>query len=94
MDFGIILINLLTTALIYTLPILIYRYAIIKKPLPKRKAKWIAIGYGILSWIFVSVLLISTTGNRNASNAAVIWGFVNYSILKSGYVENNLSDNR
>lgn len=61
-----IFLNLCLTILIYTIPIVIYRYAIIKKPVDKKKAKIITIIWGIIAFIGVSVIMVLTRGSGTA----------------------------
>lgn len=82
--------NLIGTVSIYTLPIVIYRYGIVKKPLNKKKAKRIVIIYGICAFLVMSVLIVAINGSGAAGGAIILWSWVNYKILTGG---KNGSDN-
>lgn len=86
--FGIIL-----TILIYSLPIIIYRYAIRREPVKPSTAKKITIIYGIAAFVVMSVILISL-GGEGAGTAIILWSFVNYRTLISGYTEQKYIDNK
>lgn len=80
------LIDLVLTILIYTVPILIYRYAIVRAPLPKKKAKLITFLYAFIMFfasVFVSVWLAGST--VSVGGGVIVWSWVNYRILIGGY---------
>jgi hypothetical protein len=80
------LIDITLTFAIYSLPIVIYRYTIEKKPVPSKKAKKITILYGILAFCIMfglKVLLVIaglSDGSLNAG-AFFFWCWFNYRIL-------------
>lgn len=64
-----LLVSLLITVTIYSVPIFIYRYAIVKQPVEKRRAKIITIAYGVVAFIvmcFVSFAIIAINGSGAA----------------------------
>ena len=82
--FAGIIISLLITVAVCTLPIIIYRYAILKHPVERSKAKKITIIYGIIAFfIMLTLHLILNDGDFNGVNGAaiVVWSTVNYNIL-------------
>lgn len=79
-----LLLSLLSTVLIYALPIYIYRYGIRKAPLEKKKAKKIVIIYGIAAFFLMSCLIFVTRGSGAASGAIVLWSWINYRVLTGG----------
>ena len=83
---SVFLINLLLTVLIYTVPILIYRYAIVRAPLPVKKAKLITFFYAFI--MFFAALGISVWLHGSAvsvGGGVILWSWVNYRILIGGY---------
>ena len=74
---------LIITIAVYSLPIMIYRYAIKKKPIDEKKAKKIVIIYGIAAFIVMCFLLI-TLDNKGPKGVAILfWSYINYQILKN-----------
>ena len=88
-----LLLNIAFTLAVYVLPIWIYRHVIRKMPLDPKRAKRIAIIWGIAIFIidtalsFVVALQNDNYTPRASIWAAFLWGTVNYRILKSGYKE-------
>lgn len=79
-----LIFSIILTILIYSLPIIIYRYMIRKSPVPKKMAIAIAIVYGIVSRMLMSGLLYAMDGSSPNGTAIFIWVFINYIILKGG----------
>lgn len=77
-------ISLLITIAIYSVPILIYRYAIIKMPVQKKRAKKITIVYGVIAFIVMSCLLFAVNGSGAAGASIIFWSWVNYRALTGG----------
>ncbi len=82
-DFGGILISLLITVLIYSVPIMVYRYGILKKPVERKKAKIITIVYAFIAFLVMAVIL-SARGMGAPGGAIVLWSYINYSMLTKG----------
>lgn len=93
MFFGF-LINLLVTAIIYSLPIYIYRNGIRRKLVKKGAAIIITTVYGVIAFILMMILLILINGSagsggaillygsaRSGGRAILLWSFINYRIL-------------
>ena len=80
----IIGIDIIATIFLYSLPIIIYRYAVKKSPVENKKAIKITVTYGIAAFIFVSVLKILFNGNGLAGRSILLWTAVNYRVLISG----------
>ncbi|MEL7610061.1 MAG: zinc ribbon domain-containing protein [Bacillota bacterium] len=76
-----ILLSLVVTIAVYSLPIIIYRYAIKKEPVEPRKAKKITIVYGIAAFIVMSALIFTISGSGAAGGAILIWSYINYRML-------------
>ena len=86
-----ILANLLVTVAVYSLPIIIYRFAIRKKPVEKKKAKRITIIYGIIAFILMSILIFAANGEGAAGGAILLWSLVNYRVLVGGEKKQKIS---
>ncbi|HOP10696.1 MAG TPA: zinc ribbon domain-containing protein [Oscillospiraceae bacterium] len=83
---GTLILNLILTVAIYSLPIIIYRYAIRKEPVSPKTGKAITIVYGIFAFIFM-LLIASATGGSASGGAIFLWSYVNYKILTKGWVQ-------
>lgn len=86
MEWGIllstILIDLLLTVSLYSLPIIIYRYAVRKAPVELKLANRITIIYGVCVFILMTVLISwATDGEEHAGAAIIIWSEINHRIL-------------
>lgn len=79
-----VILSLLITIAIYSGPIMIYRFGIIKQPVEKARAKKIVIIYGIIAFLVMSVLIAALNGKGAAGGAILLWSWVNYKILMSG----------
>ncbi len=78
-------ISLLFTVSVYTLPIIVYRFLILKKPMPKTKANKVVIIYGICAFI-AGCIIGSLIGDYKPGIAILFWSYVNKRILTFGYV--------
>lgn len=76
--------SLLITITIYSVPIFVYRYAIIKQPVEKSRAKKITIIYAAIAFVVMSFLLYAVNGSGAAGGAIVLWSLVNYGVLTGG----------
>lgn len=76
-----ILLSLIITIVIYSLPIIIYRYAVRKAPVAPKKAKKITIIYGIAAAIVMVALLIALDAEVTSFGAIFFWSYVNYKML-------------
>ena len=79
-----LLISLLITVAVYSLPIFIYRWCIRRYPVERKKAKIIAIVYGIAAWILMSVIVFVVNDGGVAGAAVFLWSWVNYRVLIGG----------
>ena len=75
-NFTNLILSLVITIVVYSLPIIIYRYGIKKQALPEKKAKKITIIYGIIAFFVMAILLGGAPGG-----AIILWSFVNYKVL-------------
>lgn len=78
------LLKLLKIIVIYSVPILIYRYGVVKQPVEKIRAKRIAIIYGVMAFGVMSVLIAETNRRGATGGIIVLWSWVNYKILTGG----------
>ena len=79
-----IIFSLVITAVIYSLPIIIYRYAIRKAAVERKRAKKIAVIYGVCAFVVMSVLLALLNGEASAGISILLWSWINYRVLISG----------
>lgn len=84
-----LIVGLVSIVSIYTLPIVIYRYEIVKKPVNKKKAKRIVVIYGICAFLVMNSLIIALNERGAASGAIFLWSWVNYKILTGGKDNSN-----
>ena len=82
-----IFVDLLITIAIYSLPIIIYRYAIRQRPVKRKTAKIITIVYGVVAFLVMSIIVYSISRSAISGSAIVFWSFVNYRMLISGAQE-------
>lgn len=75
-NFTNLILSLVITITVYSLPIIIYRYGIKKQALPEKKAKKITIIYGIIAFFVMAILLGGAPGG-----AIILWSFVNHKVL-------------
>ena len=78
-----LIVSLIATIVVYSLPIIIYRYAIRKAPLPVKKAKSVTIIYAVIGFIVMSVLCYLLNGHVALGGGLLLWSFVNYKMLSS-----------
>lgn len=84
MWFVYLLVSLALTALFYTGPILIYRFAIKKEPIIKKHAITVTIICGFVMYLVMWIAVHSITDTGANATACTIWSFVNYHILTKG----------
>lgn len=89
---GHILLVMLITVVVYALPIIIYRYAARKRPVPRKKAKWITVIYAFVFFFLSSILLFTSTDSGYSGLAIILWSFINYRMLVSGGTDGSPSD--
>ena len=83
-DAGNLLLNLLITIAVYSLPIIVYRYAIRKSPLSPKMAMRIALVYGIAAFFAMAALIFALHGSGVTCGAIVLWSYINYKVLTGG----------
>ncbi|MEA4872224.1 MAG: zinc ribbon domain-containing protein [Synergistaceae bacterium] len=77
-------LGFLFTFVIYTLPILIYRYGIKKAPVAKSTAALGVIGYAVVAFGVMSLLIFGIDGSGTAGGSILLWSYINYKILTGG----------
>ena len=86
----VFLLNLLLTFCIYTLPFIIIRFVIRKRPYTAVQAKRIVIIYGIAAWLIMSVVMYVSNGSV-AGGGVLLWSFINYKVLVSNPNNKNIA---
>ena len=84
MWFVYLLVSLALTALFYTGPILIYRFAIKKEPIIKKHAITVTIICGFVMYLVMWIVVHSITDAGANATACIIWSIGNYHILTKG----------
>lgn len=82
-----IVLSLFITVLVYTVPILIYRFAIRKCPVKPKKAKKITIIFAVVGFVVISAIASMLGGEATIGGGTFLWSFINYKILSAGYSE-------
>ena len=90
-SFSDMLFSLIVTILIYTIPVVLFRYCIRKKPMKNKSAKVFTIVYAFVGFFIMSVLHFVLNGSAASGGGLLLWSFVNYKILTYGneYLEND-----
>lgn len=78
--FALFLINLAITYTVCSLPIMIYRYRIRKYAVPRRKAFWVSVLYGVFAFFVTCVIAFFLNGNVTGK-AVVFWSMINFAVL-------------
>ena len=80
-----LIFSLIITISIYSLPIIIYRYFIRKRPVLKKESIIITISYGTVAFFIMSGFNSALgSGNVPKPLPLLVWGYINYSILNGG----------
>ena len=79
-----LLLALFITLIVYALPIVIYRFAVKKAPVAKKRGIEIALIYGLCALVITVALLLAADIGFIPCAVVVLWGIVNYIILTSG----------
>ncbi|MBQ2941770.1 MAG: hypothetical protein IJD97_06005 [Clostridia bacterium] len=77
-----LLISAVVTIGIYTVPVVIYRYAIKKTTVERKKALLITVIYGIVAYIIMAIINYVIDGSAAGLSPCIIWSSVNYGILR------------
>lgn len=81
---GQLLKSLLLTALYYSGPIAVYRYAIRKKPLDKKHSAMTSAIYGFCAFLLISIITYNMGDEGANVTACVVWSTINFFILTKG----------
>lgn len=79
-----IIISLLVTIVVYSLPIIIYRYGVKKAPVEPQQAKKITIIYAFFAFVVMSIILFASNESGTRGGAIILWSWINYKMLTSG----------
>jgi uncharacterized protein (DUF1697 family) len=79
-----VILSLIITVAVYSLPIIIYRYGIRKRPMEKSAAKKLTIIYGIVAFIVMTLIVVAMGGNASVGGAIFLWSAINYAMLTKG----------
>lgn len=82
-----IILDLIITVAVYSLPVIAFRYLIKRKPVSPKTAKIITIAYGVVAFIIMYLIIATVRGGAVAATAIIFWGKINYIILTNGYEE-------
>ncbi len=86
-----ILLTLLFTIMMYSVPIVIYRYVVIRAPIERKKAKKITLAYGVSLFLLMAVIISSISVSATSGGAILLWSWVNYKVLTGGKDRSNTS---
>lgn len=81
-----LLLSIVVTIGVYSVPIAIYRYGIRRRPMSAKAAKWVVVLYGIAA-LLVMTILVSILGGGDgkvAGGALLMWSWANYWMLTKG----------
>ncbi len=82
-----IILDLLATFIIHPLPLIIYRFAIKKEPIPPQKALIIVIVDGVIVFaIWIALILLLGTISALSVTPIFFWAIICKIILSKGYV--------
>ena len=76
-----LLLTLLITAGAMLLPLVLFRFGILKRPLGAKRAKWVALVYGGLAFVLVLLLVLFARVNAAACAVVLLCGWVGYRLL-------------
>lgn len=76
-----ILISFLITILVYSIPMIIYRFAIRKEPMEKKPAIILTVVYAVIAYMIMFSLLVVLLNGKMSGSAIWIWSFINYRVL-------------
>ncbi|NCB52200.1 MAG: hypothetical protein EOM54_10005 [Clostridia bacterium] len=87
-----IIVELAIIIAVYSLPIIIFRYIILKRPIDKKKANIIITIYSAIGLLIVSALKSVISGTTAASVGLAMWSLVIYKMLTPGKYRRTNSD--
>ncbi len=75
---------IISIVLLFALPIIIYRYAIAKKPVESPKAMKITIFYGLAGTAVTALFAVFSNIGFACVGSVILWSFINYLMLVNG----------
>ena len=85
---GELISGLIVTVIVYSVPIIILRYVILRHPVSRKSAIIITVIYGIISLI-IMFLIFWALNDTPSGKPIIFWSIVNYNILHRGYKKYN-----
>lgn len=79
-----LILSLLVTIALYSLPVLIYRFGFRKRPMEPKTAKKVTIIYAVIALIAMAVLVSVVEGRAASGGGIFLWSWVNYKVLTGG----------
>ncbi len=86
---GGVLLSLILTVVVYSLPIIIYRYGIRKRPMERKAAIKLTVLYGIGALFVMTLLMSALGGSSGLGGAIILWSFINFNMLTRGKDKSN-----
>ncbi len=85
-DIELFFVNLAATIVLYSLPIIITRYVVLKRPLDKHPAKIVTIVYACFAFIatYVIATILESDTAKIGTFPLVLWSYINYKMLTTG----------
>lgn len=82
----VFILDLIITITVYSLPIIIARYAVMKHPIERKKAIIICIVYAVLGFVVMAALTSWATDGESAASGGglILWSYINYRMLTTG----------
>ena len=85
LNLGAILLSLIVTIAVYSLPIIVYRYGIRKRPMEPKPARRVTIIWAIVGFIIITLIVYALDGSSGATGGGILlWSYVNYRMLTGG----------
>ncbi len=81
-----LILSLLITIAIYSLPVCVYRYAIRRRPMAAKKARIFTMVYAVIGFVCMAMLIGYISGGAATATGGGIflWSWVNYRMLTGG----------
>ena len=86
-SFADILLSLVITITVYTIPVLVYRFGIRKTPMEPHAAKRFTIVYAVIGFVIMCILVALVNGGAASGGGLLLWSFINYKILTKGNLQ-------
>ena len=78
--------SLAITIIVYSIPIFIARYAVLRRPIARKKAIIVIISYAVFGLIIMTIVSYWVTDGESPASGGglILWSFVNYKMLTTG----------